>query len=226
MGRRGWCRQEENKSMLIKWTYYIGIISAVAFLSSGFKSKSEAQEWFRTTADDTLHFNFPSPEPEDYRDNNIPFTGNHFIGYKEALAFRESQGRYNIVNTLGYMGKYQFGKAALRTVGVTQHNKFLHDAPLQERAFMALTAKNKWLLREEIAAFEGKVVGGIRVTESGILAAAHLGGPGSVKRFLRTQGNRHSKDNYGTSIRTYMRKFGGYDTSAIAADAQAHVSNY
>ncbi len=212
--------------MLIKWSYYIVIASAVVFLSSGFKTKSSTGEWYRITEANPLHFTFPSPEPEDYRNNNIPFTGNYFIGYKEALAFRESQGRYNIVNTLGYMGKYQFGKAALRTVGITRHSEFLHDAALQERAFMALTAKNKWLLRNEIQAFDGKVVGGILVTESGILAAAHLGGPGSVKRFLRTKGNRHSRDNYGTSIRTYMRKFGGYDTSAIAADQHAHVANY
>ena len=38
-----------------------------------------------------------------------PFLGSSYIGFKEALAFKESQGNYFITNTLGYLGKYQFG---------------------------------------------------------------------------------------------------------------------
>jgi hypothetical protein len=37
-------------------------------------------------------------------------------------------------------------------------------------------SKNKWELKNEIEKFSGKIVGGVKVTESGILAAAHLGG--------------------------------------------------
>jgi hypothetical protein len=35
---------------------------------------------------------------------------------KGAIAYRESRGVYNITNTLGFVGKYQFGYAALRAV--------------------------------------------------------------------------------------------------------------
>ena len=45
-------------------------------------------------------------------------TGKTFIGFKEALAYRESRGNYTIVNRFGYMGKYQFGKRALHFYGV------------------------------------------------------------------------------------------------------------
>jgi len=38
----------------------------------------------------------------------IPFVERDFVGFKEALAFKESQGEYTSVNTLGYLGKYQF----------------------------------------------------------------------------------------------------------------------
>src|SRR5210317_1730319 len=38
--------------------------------------------------------------------------GKSFVGFKEAIAFKESRGDYKIVNTLGYLGKYQFGKSA------------------------------------------------------------------------------------------------------------------
>jgi hypothetical protein len=44
------------------------------------------------------------------------------------------------------------------------------------------------------------VVSGIVVTESGILAAAHLGGAGSVKRYFKNNGEKYIKDAYGTSM--------------------------
>jgi hypothetical protein len=68
------------------------------------------------------------------------------------------------------------------------------------------------------------MVNGIVVTESGILAAAHLGGAGSVKRYFRNNGNVSIKDAYGASIRSYMKAFGGYDTSLIVANVNAVVS--
>ena len=88
---------------------------------------------------------------------------------------------------------------------------------------MALLSKNKWVLKDEIEKFSGKVVGGVKVTESGILAAAHLGGAGSVKKFLNSNGTRKCKDDYGTSVKTYMRDFGGYETTGIIADSDAKV---
>ena len=94
---------------------------------------------------------------------------------------------------------------------------------LQEKAFIALLSKNKWELRKEIEKYSGTVVGGVHITESGILAAAHLGGVNSVKRFFKSSGRRAVRDGYGTSIKTYMRKFGGYETGAIVADADARV---
>ena len=36
-----------------------------------------------------------------------PTIENSFVGFKEALAFKESQGKYDRINTLGYLGKYQ-----------------------------------------------------------------------------------------------------------------------
>jgi hypothetical protein len=59
-------------------------------------------------------------------------------------------------------------------------------------------SKNKWILQDIIKKYDGKVVSGIVVTESGILA--HLGGAGSVKRYFNN-GEKYIKDAYGTSIR-------------------------
>jgi hypothetical protein len=154
---------------------------------------------------------------------NIPYTGNFFIGFKEAIAFKESQGKYKKINSLGYLGKYQFGPGTLRTIGVHNTSAFLNNPDLQEKAFLALLAKNKWLLRKEIAKYEGTVINGIFITESGILAAAHLGGVRTVKRFFRSNGERYFRDVYGTSIVSYMKAFGGYDTSFIEPDKHASI---
>lgn len=130
-----------------------------------------------------------------------------------------------MVNSLGYMGKYQFGTKALRAIGVKNDEAFLKDPALQEKAFVALLSKNKWILRNEIRKYEGKVINGVEITESGILAAAHLGGAGSVKNFFKHNGNRHFRDAFGTSLKSYMRDFAGYDLSFIEADNNAVITN-
>lgn len=144
-----------------------------------------------------------------------------FIGFKEALAFKESRGDYFTVNTYGYLGKYQFGKHTLELIGVYNTDEFLNNPELQESAFIANAARNKWILRRDIKRFVGKHIDGVLVTESGILAAAHLAGPGSVKKYLRSYGAIGFADAYGTTIRNYMKKFSGYDTSFIIGDREA-----
>ncbi|MEH6682102.1 MAG: hypothetical protein V7724_16270 [Sediminicola sp.] len=146
-----------------------------------------------------------------------PFLGSSYIGFKEALAFKESRGDYFITNTMGYLGKYQFGIGTLQLMGVYNATRFLNDPVLQEKVFHTNIARNKWILRRDIERFAGKRVGGVKVTESGILAAAHLAGAGNVKKYLRSYGEFDVKDNFGTSISYYMRKFSGYDISNIPA---------
>lgn len=153
----------------------------------------------------------------------IPFLQKDFIGFKEALAFKESQGDFTVVNKFGYLGKYQFGKKTLRRFKIYDTKDFLKNPTLQEKAFVALCKVNKWILRKDIRRSVGTRINGILVTESGILAAAHLAGAGNVKKFLRSQGTHEFKDGFGTSIDTYLKKFAGYDVSNIIADKKATV---
>jgi hypothetical protein len=213
--------------MIKKWYYYTSLIVIITFLSLGFKPFNlKAKPWFLIEKTDGSEYLLPSPEKDDYPNLNlnIPYTGNHLIGFKEAVAFKESQGKYRLVNSLGYMGKYQFGSKALRAIGVEDDKAFLKNPALQEKAFIALLSKNKWILRYEIQKYEGKVIDGIEITESGILAAAHLGGAGSVKNFFKNKGNRHFRDAYGTSLKSYLKAFGGYDLSYIEADSNATIN--
>ena len=57
----------------------------------------------------------------------------------------------------------------------------------------------------------------IVITESGILAAAHLAGAGNVKKYLRSWGDLNFSDAYGTDIEDYLTKFSGFDLAEVTA---------
>lgn len=163
---------------------------------------------------------------KDIKPFNIVYTpnvDNAFIGFREALAFKESQGKYDKINTLGYIGKYQFGKSTLNRIKIYDTNAFINDPALQEKAFIALSSLNKWILIRDIKRSVGKKINGIEITESGILAAAHLAGAGNVKKYLRSNGNFIFTDAYGSDVQHYMKKFAGYDTSFISPIKNASI---
>jgi len=181
-----------------------------------------------------LEFDFVKPHPDERlaefvetKEHTInefsPILGKDFEGFKEALGFKESGGDYFTVNTYGYLGKYQFGAETLKMVGVYNTNLFLSSPKIQEKAFIANLQRNKWILRRYIAKYENTVIGGIKITESGMLAAAHLAGPGSVKKFLKSSGKKNFKDGYGSTLSGYMKKFSGYNTSEIVPNRKAKV---
>lgn len=131
------------------------------------------------------------------------------VDFLQAIGKKESGNNYSIVNTYGYMGKYQFGASTLKGLGfkVTKE-EFLSNPGLQEEAMQALLDHNAKKLRRQIEKYCGTTVHGVYITESGILAAAHLAGQGNVKKFFRK--GYEFKDGYGTTMTSYMEKFSGY----------------
>ena len=130
--------------------------------------------------------------------------------FLEDLGFRESSGNYKAVNQFGYLGKYQFGRKTLNALGYgdVSNREFLSNASIQEEAMYALLSHNKRILRRQIEKYHGKTINGIFITESGILAAAHLAGPGNVRKFFRK--GYEFKDGNGTKMTSYMIKFSDY----------------
>jgi len=132
--------------------------------------------------------------------------------FLDAMGHQESGNRYNVVNRYGYMGKYQFGKSTLKTLKIkVTRQEFLNDTFLQEYAMHKHLLYNKKRLDKYINKYEGQIVNNILVTESGLLAAAHLCGAGSVKKWFRT--GKIAEDGNGVTITSYMKRFGGYDLS-------------
>jgi hypothetical protein len=199
----------------------------VVLITSGFTLTKKVDLSHYKTSDIGVCYHVPNQDEVIVEDNfefdAYLFLGNSYIGFKEALGFKESRGDYQIINKYGYLGKYQFNKNTLKLIGVDDTCIFLEDTYLQEKAFIANTSRNKWILRRDINNYVGKNIDGINITESGILAAAHLAGAGNVKKYLRSQGVFTFNDAFGTSITYYLKKFSGYDTSYIPANRKAKV---
>lgn len=158
--------------------------------------------------------------------------------------------QYHVHNTIGFLGKYQFGEALLIDLGYytpaasgyypnTASNEWLgtwtgkngvnskedfmsniQETAIREAFSMNMGVINKYLSQasKTIDDFLGSQFDYVRggeahvatVTMSGILASAHLQGPGGVALLLLN--NIASSDEYGTNILFYMDKFGGFDT--------------
>ena len=129
--------------------------------------------------------------------------------FLEAIGHRESTNNYSVVNEFGYMGRYQFGRSTLKGLGINvTKEEFINDPKLQEKAMHMLLSHNKKKLKRYIKKYEGQIIHGILITESGVLAAAHLAGQGNVRKFLKN--GFVFKDGNGTKMTSYMKQFGGY----------------
>jgi hypothetical protein len=89
--------------------------------------------------------------------------------------------------------------------------EFLNSPELQERAMMDLLLSNKKSLGYRMEKWEGRRINGVKITESGILAAAHLAGVGNLINYM--ENGVEFKDGNGTSIVKYLTKFSGYNIS-------------
>ena len=129
--------------------------------------------------------------------------------FLEAIGHRESSNNYSVVNEFGYMGKYQFGKATLKGLGINvTKEEFITNPKLQEKAMHMLLSHNRKKLKRYIKKYEGQIIHGVLITESGVLAAAHLAGQGNVRKFLKN--GFVFEDGNGTKMTSYMKQFGGY----------------
>tara|TARA_B100001939_G_scaffold77973_1_gene65905 strand:+ start:4553 stop:5164 length:612 start_codon:yes stop_codon:yes gene_type:complete len=181
------------------------VLSILSFgmIDSATTNTTDDQIWLQMVEDEKLRKEAEELKIKQHHEDEL----NRFLN---DVGFRESGNRYDITNTWGYMGKYQFGKSTLKGLGFNVTRKeFLNNPQLQEEAMMALLLHNKEKLQTYIDTFDGQTINGMYISESGILAAAHLGGQGSVKRYFKN--GKVFKDAYGTKITSYMKQFSGYD---------------
>lgn len=134
---------------------------------------------------------------------------NSYTEFLHDIGFAESGNDYSRINTLGYLGKYQFGESTLRTLKYTGTTKeFINSQWLQEHYMSKNLKYNHRRLESIIKQYDGTIIDGNVITTSGILAAAHLAGQGNVKKFFKF--GKNPNDKYGTRLTDYLFKFSGY----------------
>tara|TARA_S200002703_G_scaffold81131_1_gene70012 strand:- start:43 stop:630 length:588 start_codon:yes stop_codon:yes gene_type:complete len=133
--------------------------------------------------------------------------------FKEDMAMSESSNKSDIINTDGFMGKYQFGEDRLadfkNDTGI-DFNKtdFLNDESLQDQVFdWHVNDISSYIDSNNLNSFIGKTINGIEITKQGLIAGAHLGGKYGMRQFLETGGEYNPPDKNGTKISDYITKF-------------------
>ncbi|MCC5603473.1 LysM peptidoglycan-binding domain-containing protein [Nostoc favosum] len=154
---------------------------------------------------------------------NPPYNIENQLGFIGKYQFGEA-----LLIDLGYyQANFYYGNGASRNEwqgtwtgknGVNSKQDFLNnqnnvqETAIQEAFALNLSRINSQLRQNGLSVrqFIGQQRGGVVITISGILAAAHLRGEGGVVQLLLY--NQVSQDENGTSILTYLREFGGFQT--------------
>ena len=166
--------------------------------------------------------------------------------FMELLFQKEGGGDPRVENPFGYIGKYQFGEDALIDLGYykgdksknrTESGKFKYDWIGEWTGKKGIKSKDDFLNSPDVQDFAakewiallckrlkkfkldqyiGRRIAGIAITESGMIAAAHLKGIGSEKypglrQFLESDGKVDPKDGNKTPVSSYINTFSDYD---------------
>jgi hypothetical protein len=140
-----------------------------------------------------------------------------FSRFIQDLGSKESDNNWLSINRIGCFGEWQFAESTLRYLGYKKitlkkfkANPNIFPKELQQEALKALIKVNLSTLTN-YEHFIGDSIKGVVITKSGMIAASHLGGAGSLKKFLKSNGKVNKKDVLGTSIYGYLKKFCYYD---------------
>jgi hypothetical protein len=151
-----------------------------------------------------------------------------------ALKEMESDGDYRSVNTLNFIGAYQFGEAALIDLGYVRKDHdiydndysggftgkdgirsaqdFLNSPAVQDKAMRAwIRLMWRYIEGENLDRYAWTRLGEVVLSPSGMLGATHLLGTGGLKEFIESGGSRRVVDPYGTPVLRYVRDLAGYD---------------
>ena len=149
--------------------------------------------------------------------------------FLDAMAHRESsdnwkaakrgriKGKDGVTRHADYVGKYQFGYYAFKEIGKNQikydqfkRNPNSYPEAEQDADMIRLMKRNQHYLRNHKKHI-GRTISGVDVTESGIIAAAHLVGNKAVRDFLDSNGKTDKRDGNGVRCSDYMKEFQGYN---------------
>ena len=144
-----------------------------------------------------------------------------------ALRMMETGGDYQCVNTLNFLGAYQFGEAALLDLGyvgqdsdpydndysggwkvkngIDSAKEFLASTSVQDLAAEAwVTLMSHCIEDQHLDSHVWKMVGVVELSPSGMLAASHLMGTYSLQAFIESDGKVDPRDPCGMPVSSVM----------------------
>lgn len=159
--------------------------------------------------------------------------------YLAALCTRESGCNPGSENKSGYLGNYQMGEAALIDAGyytkdntpdindwrgawtgkngINSKEDFFASAAKQTQAIDDYNIKQWDTIKADGSdQFLGQTINGILITESGLLAGAHLVGHAGLHQFLASNGQVVPHDGNKVAVIRYIDKFSGYNIAPIS----------
>lgn len=158
----------------------------------------------------------------------LPTYEDEYGDFLYKLGYYESRNTYNIKNSYGYLGYWQLGHLALQDVGFMVDSKtyselaasygvysdddFLNTPAAQDYCVQAIHKKIWGYIRyygDE--KYLGETMWNIKVTVSGLVAAAHLVGAGALHEMLKT--GVVATDANGSTATFYLKELGGYNIS-------------
>ena len=156
--------------------------------------------------------------------------GGDYGDFRNALGMRESSNDYTVVNRYNYMGRYQLGEDALKdarfldqngewtelanSYGIYSQDDFLNAPAGQDAAVTAYhTTLCRYIRGYGLADYIGSTYCGVEVTRSGLLAACHLVGVGTMKKALAS--GEVVRDGNKVPASEYLKLFAGYDIAEV-----------
>ncbi len=132
--------------------------------------------------------------------------------YLKAMSFKESTYNQWEENRYGMLGLYQFNNNTLKMLGFNfTKYEFLSSIEKQDAAMIEYMKFNKKVLSKYIVEYAGTTHDSVYITASGILAGAHLMGPGGIIEFFDNDGKYSMVDGNNVHIKSYIEEFSGYE---------------
>jgi len=145
------------------------------------------------------------------------FHESEFSRFINDLGLRESGNNWLCINRIGCFGEWQFDESTLKYLGFRKvtlkkfkANPEIFPRELQLEALKTLIKVNLTILMD-YEHFIGDTIKGVVISKSGMIAASHLGGAGSLQKFLDSNGRINKRDILGTSIYDYLKRFSSYN---------------
>lgn len=193
------------------------------------KQVQQARDWqMQDRADGRAYDEQLKTKEREYRDSNI----RKQASLLESIYGTESSGNFRAENDAlgangirGHHGRSQFGQARLDDYSSAVDTPridpvmFKKSPELQKKveAWHFNDIKEFIKKNDLVSQYGGQTINGVPMTESGMMAMAHLGGKDGMLRFLSSDGQYDPADPNGTKLSGYAQTHGGLSTDLTDA---------